>query len=638
MRAASTAPRTTPTAGPRLEPGLVCSAGRQPRSPALPPVVPPPARHRFGQSALLLAFLSACRPQPAPTKATADSAAPVEDSAVEPQPPAGTTVEAVPVVCADPGARETLGEFEPWARGEAWAAQRPLGLPPGEEPRPGAGALVEDLTGDGILDVFLTGEAACMLFEGQADGRLMDASARLLPAMSGGCRAWGLSAADPDADGDLDVLLARDGVKDLLLVNQGDGQLRAHPRPGLGERGCGSRSASWGDIDGDGDLDLFVARHHVVGPPVTPGSCPRAPAAADPSWSILPGDPNSLYLSNGDGTFTEVSERIGEVAQQGYTFLGAFLDLDEDGDQDLYLINDYGGRSVGNLALRNDGAGFFDDPGAPTAEAHLDPIAAEEAAFWQSLRVRGDTMSLGVGDLDGDERPDLAIADIDAIHLMLSAGGEGWYDAAVARDLRPSSLRGQRAAWGTEVADLDNDGLLDVVSVFGPTEGLLEAEGSTTTEQPDAAFYQRRDGGFVDRAPVLGLDHTGVGRGLVVADMDGDGWLDLLRTDYRGGPATLERQRCGEAAWLSLRLLGMPGNPGAIGAKVTARVDGLVHTRWSMASSTSLASAGPSALHFGLGDAALIEELRVRWPDGHVDVLRDVEPRQRLTLRRSNAP
>jgi hypothetical protein len=524
----------------------------------------------------------------------------------------GPTAVADPgaVVCADPEAREREGAFVLWDRGPDWALQRPRGLDPTADHQRAAGVLVEDLNADGLLDVFLTAELRCQLLFGAADGTWVDAGPGALP--EGECKAWGVSAADTDADGDLDLFLARDGAPDRLWSNEG-GRFTAASERGLDGPACGSRSGSWGDMDGDGDLDLFVARHHVLGRGLDP--CPAAPALA--GWSIPGGDPNGLFENLGDGTFADRSEVFEPVARWGYTFIGGWLDLDADGDQDLYQINDYGGLAAPNLPLLNDGAGGFS----------LAPPGL-------GLQVAGDNMSLAVGDLNDDRVPDFAVADIDAMHLLLSDGAGGWYDGAVSRGLVPDGGRDQRAGWGTSLSDLDNDGLLDVVTVFGPTEGVMLGVEPGPLLQPDAVWMQHPDGSFVDRARALGLDGTTNGRGLIVADLDNDGWLDILKVDYRGGPAQLWRQRCGDAAWLTVRLEGPPGNPRGLGARVELEAGGRRFTRWQAEGNSGLASQGPGALHFGLGDLDEIDALRVIWPDGRVDELGPVGARRALVVRR----
>jgi hypothetical protein len=513
------------------------------------------------------------------------------------------------VDCPDPGERESLGPLAVWDRGEAWAVQLPDGLPPGESPRRGAGAAVADFDGDGMLDVFLPQKTACLLYMArlvEGENLLVDESAERFPDARTSCESWGASAVDYDGDGDIDLALARDGATDRLYINRGDGSFALAPGDLLGRATCGSRSASWGDMDADGDLDLFIARHHVL-----------REGTDECAGSIVTGsgDPNSLYENRGDGRLREVSHRLVGGAANGFTFLGAWLDVDGDRDQDLYLINDYGARFTTNMVLLNDGSGWF-----------------ERASSRLGLDLGIDAMGLGVGDLNGDGIPDLAVSDISALHLMMSAE-DGWFDAALARGLVPDLARNQRAAWAIEIADMDNDGREDVVTVYGPTEDVLSGEESGPIRQVDALFLQGPDGTFLDRARAWGWDSDAVGRGLVVADLDGDGWLDLLRTNYDGGPAEIHRSRCGANSWLKIRLQGRAWNHQAIGARVEIRAGARKWTRWLGTSSTGLASSGPAELHFGLGEVEEVDEVRVFWPDGGIDRVGPVLARQTLMVR-----
>ncbi len=564
-------------------------------------------------SGMLLLLVLACR---APAPIAADPAA---DSG-EPAPPlldwSGLDQSGV-IACAAPQERAALGPFALADLGPDWALQRPSLLSEGLDPVPGAGAVVADLTGDGRLDIFLPARSPCMLFVGQADGTVRDESLARLPQPGADCDAWGASAADVDADGDLDLFIAKNGALDRLWFNDGAGHFALRETgAGFTPHRCGSRSASFGDMDGDGDLDLFVARHHIVGG--VEGDCPQGEVL--PGRSIRPGDPNSLYENRGDGVFADVSARLGDTGIHGYSFLGSWLDVDDDGDLDLYIINDYGSLAEPNLLYLNDGWGGLS-------------LAGPESG----LALAIDGMGLGFGDLNEDGLPDLFVSDIDRLHLMLSLGERTWYDAATSLGLDPVASIRQRSAWGVELADMDNDGLLDAVAPYGPTEGFIGEEG-TGMRQPDALFQQQPDGSFLDVAAAWGLNQTGNGRGLVLVDFNQDGWLDLLRPDYRGGPASLHLSRCGTAAWLTMKLVGEAPFAHARGARVTVVAGDRSQLRWLQPGSTALASSGPLELHFGLGDLDQVDSITVDWPDGRRSVFGAVATRQRLTITQSQSP
>lgn len=511
-------------------------------------------------------------------------------------------------VCAAPELREELGPLERARFGPDW--EHPPSLS-GEGFAAGAGLVVEDFDGDGALDVFVTGGTSpCLLFRGDGQGHLVDETAARVPVPGRRCGAYGASAADVDRDGDMDLFVAKNGEPDRLWFNDGRGHFSLREGGvGLWAHGCGSRSGSWGDMDGDGDLDLFVSRHHVVW-----GAEDRCPeVAALPGTSIPGGDANSLYENQGDGTFREVSERLGDAGLHGYTFQGGWVDLDGDGNLDLYQVNDYGGVASPCLPLLGDGTGHF-TPASPAA----------------GLTFRADGMGLGIADLNEDGAPDLAVTDIDRLHLLISDGDGAWYNAAPSVGLEPRASSAQRASWGGELADLDNDGDVDFVTVFGPTEGFLLDE-DTTPEQPDALFVQGDDGRFTDVGPDWGWSDVGVGRGLVVVDFNGDGWLDLFKADYRQGLPTAYLARCGAAAWLSIELEGA-WSVHPWGARVEVDAGGQTHTRWMAPSSTSMASSGPASVHVGLGEHDHVDGMRVFWSDGSVSAFGPFRARQRVTV------
>ena len=517
--------------------------------------------------------------------------------------------------CADPGARVTKGPLYAADLGADWTAQTPLVLPSGAV-ESGAGLVVADLTGDGRLDVFLPNYSPCQLFVGQPNGLLIDESKARLPTWDEDCEAWGASAVDADNDGDMDLFVARNGFSDRLWLNDGNGVFAADPAGvGLSPHRCGSRGGSWGDFDADGDLDLFVPRHHVVVGASAEGCPDRDPL---PDRDIPPGDRNSLYENLGDGTFRDITERLPQGGVDGYAFLGGWLDADGDGHLDLYVINDYGGRAEPNQLLLGDGLGGF--------------TPADDAL---GLHLAIDGMGLGIGDVNRDGAPDLAVSDTDHLHLMLSDGAGGWYDAARALGLIQDIELPQRASWAIDLADMDNDGDLDVMTVFGPTEGPLASGASAVLSQPDAVFLQGEDGTFTDRAAAWGLDQTSVGRGQVLVDYNGDGWLDVFKTDYRLGRARAWMSRCGDAAWLRIRLHGAPPLTHAWGARVDVLAGGQTHTRWLTPTSTGLASAGPEELHFGLGDLDVVEGMVVTWPDGSTSTFEPFEARQVLDVDQS---
>ena len=478
--------------------------------------------------------------------------------------------------------RSLFGAFSDWEQGDDWAAQQPEGV---EDVRRSAGLVVEDLDDDGMLDVFLTGEGACMLFAGQADGQLVDVSAAQLPGGGLACGAWGAAAADIDGDDRLDLILSGWSGSPRVWMNRGEGAFKdMSSEAGLSRTTPYGRSASLGDIDGDGDLDLFLSTHLDEGRQVVS---------------------NGLFLNNA-GKFVEQTDRLlSATAREGASFLATWIDIDEDGDLDLYIINDYGFRIAPNQLLRN------------TLETGT--IGFSDASSETGLGFAAYAMGNAITDLNDDGQPDFVISDIGRLHLMLSTE-DGWVEAAASRGLLAEPEMGQIVAWGVQFADLDNDGLDELLVPFGPVDDVFGdiSEDVTELEQPDAVFQAQSDGRFEDVAPQWGLDQRLNGRSTLAVDLDGDGWLDLFKRDFLGGPTQLFRGRPGCNRALSIHLRGAPGRRQAIGAKVEVYADDRTWTRWNLPTNTGLSTTGPPRVHIGLGRRETISRVSVTWPSGEV--------------------
>jgi hypothetical protein len=477
--------------------------------------------------------------------------------------------ESEPRPCPEPEARSRLGPFEarvqegpPASRAYLWAA----------------GVLAGDLDSDGNLDIVAPFEPYTKLFRGRGNGRMMDWDDRLASFdLSMGSAG---SVADHDGDGDLDMLLLRYDEPAVLLRNEGNGEF-TDVSTELGIVDGPTTSSAWADTDGDGDLDLFIGSYGYLGEQHQPGR-------------------SYLFENTGFGLFIDRSAELPEILHEGYTRVAGFHDLNGDGLPELYVVNDIGSVAP-NVLLRNVGGRFVEDDNA----SGLD------------LQMSGG--GLGVGDLNGDDRPDFLIPQWDELSLMQSGEGGRWFDYAAVRGLVPDSERGQRVGWGAELADLDNDGDLDGLVAYGAIEVDEEVEqGWDNPEvQPDALFLQQPDGTFVDVAPEWGLDDGGKNRGFVLADFDDDGWLDAAMRNL-DGQNTLYLSRCGSEHYLKVRVRDTAiANQLGVGARVKILAeDGRSWVRWVTAGGTGYGTGGPPEVHFGLGELQQIERVEVLWPDG----------------------
>ncbi|MFT5458453.1 MAG: hypothetical protein ACI9K2_004958 [Myxococcota bacterium] len=465
----------------------------------------------------------------------------------------------------------------------------------------GSGLAVADLDGDGVPELLVAQPEDVAVLHRDGDAWVADAP---LPYAD----TIGLSTADADGDGDLDVVLARWLQPDVLLLNDGSGTLTATVS-GLEALAHRSVSTSWADLDGDGVLDLAVAVYADT------------PLYMEPLSGL---DPNALWHGRGDGTFDDWSDRLPDSVQAAFSFHAPWHDLDRDGTPELLIVNDYPWHAPGQLLVW-DGDRFVEDP---TSLYATHPI---------------DGMGTLIADLDGDGTPDIAHSSFGALPFLPGTASPdattGWswpIDASVSLGLHPDiATHGRWIGWGMEAVDLDNDTDLDLPVVYGswsqtPTNGPFD-DGAL---QRDAMFLQE-DGAFIDVVldPAWAWEDFGHGRALVATDLNGDGWMDLVKRQL-DGPTVVWTARCGTHAWLTVEVRdSASANSRGIGTHIEVQTGDGVQQRVIHAGSSSLMSGGPPLAHIGLADADLAT-VTVTLPDGSQATFSDVATRQRLVIRR----
>ena len=486
----------------------------------------------------------------------------------------------VPVVCGDPEARAEawFDHVDLRASEVAW----PYGLQSG-------GLVVADLDDDPQLEILRASNTVIDRYDLESDGSWTATRLDVVP------RVWmGLSVADIDGDHDLDVLLLGFDAPNALLRNEGPaGFVDVSGASGLVLEPERSSSAAWADWDGDGVLDLAIGKYGS--PPVTGDNA----------------HPSELYRGRGDGTFEDVSELLSGGLEGAYTFHVGWFDLTGDGRPDLIAANDFPGvRQTQVLYNREEG---FEVDGGTGLGAGL------------------DAMGLGVSDLNGDGLPDMAITSIDDFGIYGSVAAP---DSVLYVDWAPAlgmSALDRIFSWGVGFADTDSDGDEDLYMVFGDW-AALEDLLADPMPMVDSLWEQDGPAVWVDRARERGLDDDRTGRGLALVDVDRDGWIDPV-VHLMEGQTAVHRARCGDAAWLTLRLRDeRTPNTMGVGAVVDVYVDGKRHRRWLGAGSTSMFTAMQPEVHVGLGDVEIVDRIEVLWPDGQVTVRDGVPTRRHLTL------
>jgi enediyne biosynthesis protein E4 len=467
----------------------------------------------------------------------------------------------------------------------------------------GSGAAVADVNSDGWPDLYLcgsagpTGAVANRLFINDGKGAFVDE--RDLWGLPSGTDAnsqddplaIGATFADYDNDGDADLFLSNDGPNQLFR-NEGGHFVDHTVAAGLPGQELLSAGMVLGDYDDDGLLDLFVVHHQDLSLP------------DDLAFANRPAD--RLYRNLGDGSFEDVTALIPQTSPHGAGFAAAWLDVDDDGDLDLYVANDHGNALQPNQLYRNDG---------PGQDGWTFTAISQDCG----CSLSASAMGLGIGDYNRDGSVDLYVSNLllDGGEVLLRGQGDGTFvDVSLSARAVSGSAGLRESSWGVEFIDYDNDGWQDLFVAFGSWQDQ---------QFPSAAYLLQNQQGQFNEVKNSGTEeHQHSSEGLVRLDYNRDGCVDVLVTNI-DGPPELYRNSCASGAhWVGFDLHGTTSNRDAVGATVFLYQGEDLQRVDVGAGSTSIHSSSSKSVHFGLGDQNAAERVEVRWPSGAVTTLQDL--------------
>ena len=499
------------------------------------------------------------------------------------------------------------------------------------------GAVAEDFDGDGWVDIFALrgGEAPSLLYMNQGDGTFSEESVARgadLPTSYGVAAA----AADYDNDGDIDIAAVSQSSPHYLLVNIGDGQFRVDDTM-LTEPRMFATSPSWGDVNNDGMLELALGEWNAE-TSKNYDSATRATSDWPPSESKNPlvgrdrSAPMFMYSNNGKGNLEPYDFRATPQIDL-WVFAPRFADMDGDGLTDLAVVADYGMSRL----YRNVGDGKF------RLERSASDVFTDENGMGSAIGDYDNDGDLDwfVSSIFGQDNPDKGVFGGTGNRLYRNESEMQFADLSAEAGIRDGGW-----GWAASFGDLDNDGDLDLYHVNGWVQQQAEGSPSEFDNQPARLFENAGYLGFHEVAEQTGADDKGQGRGLILFDFDNDGDLDVFITNNHeraldGGdsirgpaaPTLLRNDTPTENHWLKVTLEGSPPlHRDGIGSRIYVTTGGHTQMR-ELHASTNFVTQEPGRIaHFGLGNAEVVDAIRVEWVNGETTQLTDVPADQRISV------
>jgi len=490
----------------------------------------------------------------------------------------------------------------------------------------GGGLGLIDYDRDGDLDLFVANGATLADTEHGPGSRLYEnlggmRFADVTTAAGIDLTRWAMGVAVGDYDGDgWDDLYVTCYGPNVLLRNTGGRFTDVTAEAGVGDPSWGT-TAVFGDLDGDGDLDLYVVNYldFDAADPPSPSRFKGVPVMAGPHG--LTARQDVLYENLGQGTFRDVTYESGCRPKHSAYGLGAvIIDIDGDGRQDVLVGND----SMPNLLFHNLGGLRFEEVGNRSGIA-VNSDGGEQA-----------TMGIAVADVDGNGLPDFFSTNFssDTNTLQVNLDGRFFDDRTMQYGL--GMISRPYLGWACGFGDFDHDGDEDLLMVNG------HVYPQATMQTMDSPYLQlpllfERDGGRFTRVtdPAVGafLAQPRPGRAALLADLDGDGDLDVVTGDLNG-PIRILRNDGAAGPWLIVELQDPgSGNPRGLGARIEVDASGTLQRRWLITG--GFQSSGAPQVHFGFAPATAAVDVTVTWPNGEVQEVRAVAVNQYVRIPRA---
>jgi enediyne biosynthesis protein E4 len=492
----------------------------------------------------------------------------------------------------------------------------------------GSGVALLDYDNDGWLDIYLVNGSTfdalsgktepphAALFHNNHDGTFTNVAEQA--GVTNDRWGFGVAIGDYDNDGWPDIYVSNYG-KNRLYHNNHNGTFTDVAEAAGVALGNWSTGATFGDYDGDGKLDLFVPGYvhwDMNRLPPVPGADGKVNFCQFRGIGVLcgprglPGEHDHLFHNNGDGTFTDVSEKAGVDDKRGYYgFTAVFVDVNNDGKVDLLVAND----STPNYLYINKGDGTFKDVSFSSGFA-LNQDGLETA-----------NMGMAIGDYRNNGLLDLYTGTFsDDYKPLFRNGGKGYY-TEIAANMGMAEFTYPFLTWSAEFIDYDNDGWKDIFAVNGHVYPQVDKHNfGTSYAQRPFVFHNVKQGQKFEVVPAVegtGLAEVIPGRGAAFGDLFNDGKVDVVINCIDHPPALMRNVNPDKHHWVGLKLIGGPKSPrDAIGATVYLTAGG-IEQRGDVMSGGSYESSNDQRLHFGIGDSTAVSKLEVRWPSGFVETV-----------------